>query len=536
MKFFLSQWAWWRGHLPYIFVVALIVGPWFFQPGLLFFVDFVWGQQMPLGGGDNWLLFNVVLTFLSSIFSPEIIQKISIALVLYVVLLGGKSIAQQVLTSPSAVFAASLFSLFNPFVYERFVYGQVGVILGYGLFLLATGLAVSYLRTPSSATIIKIGILFGFAVQCLPHLFIISLPVIIMFCVLVIHKKQVNVSHAFLVVALLIVLNMHWLFGFFGGTTFIHEMISERIVAEDLVRFQSSGDSFFQVASRQLTLSGFWAADYGPYQTLRTLDGWGRAFVITIPLMVLGIIFGLRNPLYKRITIGLLCVTGVSFFFSLGVHTSVTKAVTTWLFEHISVYRGLRETQKWLIPIALSYTFFFSLGLQRVLMVSFFAKRERIISAVAAIVVIMQAPLLLFGLSGQVRATSYPNGWHTVDAYLVEQEYCDETGIFLPWHAYMSFDFVGRVVANPAERFFSCPVLVSQDPEFGGTYNRQEDSTRRDIYDWLESHGASDTDVQPAYILLAKDLDWEKYLWLDEYESYNIELDTKDIRLYSQIK
>jgi hypothetical protein len=128
---------------------------------------------------------------------------------------------------------------------------------------------------------------------------------------------------------------------------------------------------------------------------------------------------------------------------------------------------------------------------------------------------------LLFGSHGGIRPSPYPAGWYAADRLLLADPHPERT-LFLPWHEYLSFDFIrneNEVVASPAPTFFSTPIVVSTNPEVSGTAPSSDpdqvaisklvsDGPMGSWAEVLKAHGIK-------YVLLARTVDWKAYAYLD---------------------
>jgi hypothetical protein len=128
---------------------------------------------------------------------------------------------------------------------------------------------------------------------------------------------------------------------------------------------------------------------------------------------------------------------------------------------------------------------------------------------------------LPYGMQGEIVPSQYPQGWYTVDQVLAADSHPGRI-LFLPWHEYMALSFVrndNRVVAPPAPSFFSTPVLVSADPEVAGIAppTDPEQTAISDLVTagnqglWAQVLAAH----KIKYILLAREVDWSSYGYLD---------------------
>jgi hypothetical protein len=128
---------------------------------------------------------------------------------------------------------------------------------------------------------------------------------------------------------------------------------------------------------------------------------------------------------------------------------------------------------------------------------------------------------LLFGLHGEIRPSQYPSGWYVADQVLAADSHPGRT-LFLPWHEYMSLSFVrnqNRIVAPPAPTFFSTLVLVSADPEVPGIVPPK--TPDQEAVSSLVQNGSQGLWAEVLatrgikYVLLAREVDWKSYSYLD---------------------
>jgi hypothetical protein len=145
---------------------------------------------------------------------------------------------------------------------------------------------------------------------------------------------------------------------------------------------------------------------------------------------------------------------------------------------------------------------------------------------------------LLFGAHGEIKPSQYPTGWYAADRVLVSDAHPGRT-LMLPWHEYMSYSFIqnqNSVVASPAPSFFSVPILASANPEVPGIAPPasadqvavaalvKEGSSGR----WAEALAA----LNVKYILVAKEVDWKSYGYLDAQQGLTRVADYGQILLF----
>ena len=158
-----------KNILPHVIVILAVVFPWFLKPGYLFFTDSAFGKNVDLDWTKNWFFLNVALRSLSFVLPMDIVQKLFIGFVLFIVLAGGKKIAENFVRDKWLVFVVSLFALFNPFVYDRVMYGQFGLVLSFGFLCLSVGYLLEYLGKRKDRQIILAGLFIGLTVQFSMH-------------------------------------------------------------------------------------------------------------------------------------------------------------------------------------------------------------------------------------------------------------------------------------------------------------------------------------------------------------------------------
>jgi hypothetical protein len=121
----------------------------------------------------------------------------------------------------------------------------------------------------------------------------------------------------------------------------------------------------------------------------------------------------------------------------------------------------------------------------------------------------------------------------------LDADHADYEVLFLPWHLYMRFQFAGRVIANPAGAFFDKPVLVSNNPEFGGVGPAVTDTRKQLLNNQIlpaapqgNNLGQQLAPLNVKYILLAKDYDYQKYAYLDRQTDLRLVVRGPTLELY----
>jgi hypothetical protein len=542
--------------LVYFSPVLFVVGPMFLTKGYLFFTDLVWGPNIALSWTSSTFLVDVVTKGLSFVLSVSLIEKLYITLCLGLALWGGRKIAELFLKQPGLVFVASLFALFNPFVYDRAMYGQFGIVGGFGLMLLGTGFLLEYLEKRQTRQILFAALSFAFAIQFAPQfLFFIAAFYIFVFLPMFFTREQKTAGDGIKTIIIKIVkisiilaviafaLNANWIIGSLTGKSAMGEFISTGITRQDLVAFQTSGKTGGDALGNVLMMSGFWGKDQFRYVDLTTVtNNWGRSFFLLLPLILWGFAAGLRSKekKYRYMTIGSAFLYIISVILAAGIRIPAGRELTYFLFDHLPFYKGLREAQKWDAVVTMVYLIFLSIGLRELFSKKIVLNNAVVMKVFVAAIIVMQAPLLLFGFGGQVKPVQYPSDWYTVNNYIVHDSGCTGSTLFLPWHLYMSFSWIGRIIANPAPSFFQCPVVSGTDMEWDGISDNSQNPEGQAVENWLTTERSTDllqnSTFNIQYVILAKEVDWQNYIEIASNPKLQLVMETATLRVYKVIK
>jgi hypothetical protein len=537
--------------LVYLSPVLFIVGPLFFTKGYLFFTDLVWGPHLTYDWGSASFLLNVATKGVSFIFSVDLIEKFYITLCLGLALWSGRKIAGLFLKEQWLVFVVSLFALFNPFVYDRAMYGQFGIVASFGLLLVGIGFLLEYLEKKQIRQILFAGLSFAFAIQFSPAFlfFVAAFYILVFLPILFVGEREVaNSIKAVMVeaarisvvlVVIVFALNANWIIGGVTGTSAMGEFVSNGITTQDLVAFQTSGTTGGDALGNVLMMSGFWGKDQFRYEDLTTIaNNWGRSFFLLLPLILWGFVAGIRSKekKFRYFTIGSALLFVVSVLLATGIRIPVGREITYFLFNHFPFYKGLRESQKWVSVTVVMYLVFLSLGVRELFSKRIVQQNAIIMKIFIGAVIVMQAPLLLFGFRGQVTPVQYPSDWYAVNQYIVHDSGCAGNTLILPWHLYMSFSWIGKIVANPAPEFFQCPVVSGTDMQWGDIFDNSQSVEGQAVADWLGRGGSTNLLRNPAftirYVILAKEVDWKSYLGMDANPELQLVMETATLKVY----
>lgn len=363
-------------------------------------------------------------------------------------------------------FAASAFYAVNPFVYERFLAGQWGVLAAYALLAPLTYFLFELIREAKTRTAAYLAFIMLLIGVFSLHAFVMSV-LIVSFVVasVALARGLALVKYAALAGVLVAAGSLYWIVPYLlNGESLPLRVFSE----EHWSAFETSADPLLGASGNVLALYGFWGESYPWMQTLLLPKDVPLVFFPALAALLIIVVIGAfslaREMGARPGALALLAIGALAFVFSVGVAPSVFESFNTWLFERVSFWSGFRDTQKWSMWLAVSYAYFFAAG------ASYLVAHLRSRLVYAARICLVLLPLTytftMPGFAGQLRAIEYPASWYEADAILATDEECK--ALFLPWHQYYPLAFNrGMLTVSPASRFFDCEIVSSQDAEIG---------------------------------------------------------------------
>lgn len=549
----------------YILVVLAIAAPWFIRPGYLFFTDNVWGPNLILNWTSSWFLFKFLIRILSFIFPIYFLEKVFIVGVIVLILLGGRRLVNTILeycgsqeesgnqspVSQGLIFILSLFVLFNPFVYDRALYGQFGVLVAYGCLLFVSAYLFRSWQSLDFKYLVQAAMFSAIALLFSVHFIFLLIPFYLLFLIGLFLKrraikedKKIKKLGLILIfsVSIILVINANWLIALAVKASPLANFIEQGITSRDLVAFQTVGKNGPETLANVLLMSGFWGKEQSRYLDLTDLSGWQRSFILLAPLIFYGLYLSVKRLGHEArlFSFSLILIFTLAVFLAIGIKSLPTRGLTSFLYDHLPLYKGLREPQKWVALIIPIYLFYLTLGARRLMRTKIIVNNLLLSGFILGTIIIMQAPSLLWGFNRQVVPTSYPQDWHDVNSLLVNRsdQSCGRSDriLFLPWHMYMSFNWARKIIANPAQTFFACPVLSGTNMEWGGIYDNSRNSDSAIIANWINDKGRSGpppiSGSPIRYIILAKELDFISYLWLNDRPYAKPLLETMTLLVY----
>jgi hypothetical protein len=415
-----------------------------------------------------------------------------------------------------SAFGATLLFVTNPFMYERVVAGQEFLVLG--CCLLPMLLSLLWERRSRRAIAAMAAVLVVMTASSLHLIFIAGALCAGYLIAEAIGRRWREVGSLAVAAGLASMASLYWIVPAVTSWGRV-----DVVPITDLSLFRSTSDTTFGMWPNLAGLYGFWRVGWPLPKD--GLAAWPLLLTAILLVGAVGLAGALRDAERRRRLLPLLVVGCIGLVLAAG-DRGFFGGVYGWTFDHLPVFRIMREPQKWLALLALAYAVAFGEGLDAIVR-SIDRGRMR---AVAAVVVLGIPALYGFssfwGSGGYVRPSASPSSWAEADARMG-----DGAGLVvaLPWHRYLPLPWAqDRVVSNPMVSAFRRDVVVSDDPEFGGLPAEGVDPLADRVGAALD-RGAGGQQVAGElrslgvrYLVLAKVEDWRNSTWLDDQDGIGV--------------
>jgi len=523
--------------VPYVLLGLLVLGP-LLAPGFVLTMDMVFTPVLGMPNHvDNTWLFYTTLHVLSLVLPVDFIQKMLLLAILIVSGVGAHRLLTILRPSSEnnwkvATYVGATFFMINPFVYDRFMAGQYGVLLGYCLLPWFAASLRCFVRAPGWGSAVRLAawvtIMSIVSIHSLGWVALLGIGAVLMYARDQHRLRQIG---TFGVVSIVI-------FAIAGAYWLVPTFLGQGRIADSLTTFGSSERQAFATVDTNGTsvlgavvgLQGFWQDDHQLYIVpIDAVSQWGWLQVVLLFLIVAGAIRLWRADRRLALYATGAAITAILLAMGLG---------GDWMATHVPFFAGFREPQKFVAVLALVEMYFLTWGASWTL-VKLAKVRYAAYPTTALLIglVLAYTSPMLWGFDGQLQPARYPADWTAMNQFMNAQPGREKV-LFLPWHLYMSYNFAGRIIASPAASFFGRPIVASDNPELTGVAPQTSDSTRDMIQSTILPAGVrNDTAAKLraldiGYVLLAKEYDWQKYDWLNHQAGFEVLRDSPTLRLY----
>lgn len=539
-----------RYIIVYLSISLLIIGG-LLSPGYILTLDMVFGPESPtyfsqnLYGVDDagkevspkplaMFLYFALVRLLDFLFPVWLIQKM---ILLSFLMLSGISMHRSMpVKSPYAKYFAGFLYMINPFIYVRFFAGHFHLLWSYAILPFLVSSFIDVFEKTSRKNVAKAGILLSLITPQL-HFLPISLGIFVAF--LMFNLRKGNIAGAlkpfFGIMLVFLALNVGWTYSLMLGESGQVDAVRQ-VGYADLALFTSKASVDFNVLFNVAAMYGFWRGGYELPK--ESIPYWYMLFFFILFLAVHGFLLGKDDKKLGKYVKALSIVSVVSLILATGVTHEYFSKLFYFLYENVPLFTGFREPQKFVVLIAFTYAYLGGIAVD-----DFASKSNRVYALL--ILLALAAPFaytytMFFGFSGQLKSIDYPEDYYEVDELLNGDE--DEFSVlFLPWHGYMDFKWLKNTdkrIANPATAFFAKPVIRGDTVEAGGIYSQSTYPVSKYIefllvnQEKINNFGELISPLNVKYIILAKEADYENYLFLFNQSDLELMRDTPNLYLF----
>jgi hypothetical protein len=520
--------------LEYSCLSLLILLP-LLAPGYILTLDLVFTPHaIPPKIADNDFLLDGLLWVFYLFLPGDSIEKI----VLFTILIvsgGSMHLLIKYLVHPDSIaawriapYGAGLFYMINPFTYDRFMAGQWQFLLGYALTPLFVRSLIAITRRPSIRSGIVAGLwAFVITTASVHHTGILLLLGGIGATALIITKKLAItrrfVTPAMAGVGIWLLLSLPWIVPALFSQSSIGSAVTS-FDASHFAAFATDGNGIVGKIANVVRLQGFWVESQQLFLLPQSITPlWGLIFIFFWIVAGLGAAVAWKNRRGDA-WFALGCVV-------LGILAAATPIIQ-WMSLILPPLAGFREPHKFASLVALGFAILFAFGLAG--LCGRYRRHGPIIAGIALLLPVALTPTMLGGFAGQLTPRHYPQSWARANDWLAHNT-ANHAVLFLPWHQYADYSFSQRIIATPAEKYFTANIIASDDPEFGNVSPTSPNQQKQVIASALatppNARAASLSRIGIRYVMLAHEQDYKSYSWLSPYTPVAYQND--DITIYA---
>lgn len=544
-----------------IYLIILILLIWFIViplliPGYIFWLDEVFNTRwwIPKLGTNVFYV-----KYISSIFyyfwiPIRVFQKIIIILTFILPVLGFYLLINK--SERFQILFWLFFIIFNPFLYYRFLDWQINVYFSFALYPLFFYFVKKYFDSPNFKKAFFLG--FYTLILSLTSLHnVIFLAVILLTFTVVYFLKYKNSFYVFEVLKLggiIVLLNCSW----FLPVKYFSENVSNHLVRIEKIEWKSLETFWYipvdkNIYTESISTKGYWWM----YKYKNNFLDTSFIIIIILFLVFLWFFYSYRKWL-NYFEKSLLIIWVISFILWMWISQwNIFWWFNKYLFENISVYKWLREPNKWIMFLVIIFSYFWTYWIiyfWKIL--NKFNIKKYIIIIVSCFFII--TPLIytkeyFFYFHKEIKIKKYPQERLDIRSFLsnewidIKKTNCEfllnnkstkcYNVLSFPWHRYLKIDWVWKIIWWWVVNYFWNNILLWDNIEKGILYSEstRPESKIIEKYIWenwiffKKNYKYIDekyTFKEKKYINFIKDIKW---LWIE----YIILLRESDFKKYS---
>ncbi len=509
----------------------------FFKPGYLWGLDYFFP---PFGGsheaGANGYVLYVITSIFRYIISTQVLEKIIIFCAFFLPFLWWVYLLKKSKSLGAMIFAGIAMTC-NPYFYDRFADGQLGMYLLFCTipfwfislfhFFACEDKKVHHYIFPIVLSLITTSISM--------HGSLFLLVSFLVFCGVFVWGKNVwkFLSQTFLLGIWILLVNLYRIIPNIVDADGAQGRI-ENFGSADIGVFENY---IWQANNYITTLSLQWYRGEGYKRFFPSYGSQNYPFVVFFVLfviIVLWVYYTLKKSehYYKKLSISILILTIMWYILWLGTAgDTIFAGINTFLYNHVPLYNAMRESHKRVLLMVVWYAYFGAYGTHFLWKIFGQQKYHYTIICISTIMILLGYTPSLFLLGKQIPVVDYPVARYDLREKLLDEhtpkndcpQDCYDILVF-PWHQYMRFSFVWKNVLNPAEIFFR-PLRVLQwdNIEIWPLYTQTNNPASQIVTSYLDTmniiDGEWDTIDTNTFVLRLKDM-WIWYILLFKEVDY----------------
>jgi hypothetical protein len=258
---------------------------------------------------------------------------------------------------------------------------------------------------------------------------------------------------------------------------------------------------------------------------------WVAGFAVVLAVAVGGLpLLGRRWP--AGAAVGLLAAAGAGLLLAAAPALPGLRGLAELVVTQLPGGGLIRDSQKFVAPLALVEAVGFGLGVERVLP-ALPARWGRTAAAGLVAAPVLLLPALAWGGAGRLAAVEYPPAFAETRSAMAADPVPGAV-LVLPWHLYLPFEWNGdRVVLDPAPRWFPRRVVGNDDLELVGLTVPGEDPYGARLGPLVRGSATLAPALPGAgvrYVLVLKTADWTA--WSGRLDGLVPALDRPELALY----
>jgi hypothetical protein len=488
--------------------VALLILWTMLLPGYILSLDLVFGPHYfigPLntGGFINSLPISLLLKGLYYTLPGWVIEKIILLALFFII----PYLSYKFLPVPKKVsvqiFAALIYTA-NLFVYDRMIAGQWLVLYAYAFFPLYLHYLFKTTEKPSfrnNFILVFLSAVIGiFSLQFFVLTLVTTYAWLHIWTVNTLRKKKYADFGAIYIrgiagLGVLAAFTSYW----WIPSLFRANPIEASFGAAHWQAFAASGHGHIPVLLNLSVLGGFWAegqswANYFAWPQDH-VTFWVAACAVLV-LVIIGLIKMFRTSILRSLAWYFSALGVIGFVCGTGAADTIFAPINIYLYQHVTLWDGFRDSQKFVALLALSYAVLAGYGFDFISRKISAWKSPPAVRLVPYVLPLFFIIPILFGMfewggfAKQLRPVWHPQSWYSADAILQKDTAADLASkagtpgaaaapvkvLILPWQGYFSLSFNNDLItANPAQQFFGQEAVISQNVRLDQVYDQNHD-------------------------------------------------------------